>query len=141
MHNEVLQVALLAWLLAQLLKAAIASYRDGYFSWERLLGSGGMPSSHSAFVVALSTAVGMKEGWTSPLTAVTIVFSLIIMYDAAGVRRAAGEQAKVLNEIMNEITTSQSLRGERLKELIGHTPFEVIAGAVLGVALAVWRLS
>ncbi|NLW16128.1 MAG: divergent PAP2 family protein [Firmicutes bacterium] len=139
-HNEVLQTALLAWLVAQVLKTLLFWHQEGRFNAGRFVGSGGMPSSHSALVVALFTGVGLREGWTSTITAITLVFALIVMYDAAGVRRAAGKQARVLNKIVNELAANKPLREERLKELLGHTPFEVIVGAILGAAIAVWRL-
>lgn len=127
---------MLAWLIAQVLKAAITWVREGFFSLERLTGAGGMPSSHSAFVIALAVGVGMRAGWESPLAAATVVFSLIVMYDAAGVRRAAGKQARVLNKIITELAAGKHFKEERLKELLGHTPVEVISGAVLGLVVA-----
>lgn len=139
-HNEVLQVALLAWLVAQLAKTLLYWRQEGRFSLERMVGSGGMPSSHSALVVSLFTGVGLCEGWGAPLTAITFVFATIVMYDAAGVRRAAGKQARVLNKIINELAANKPLREEYLKELLGHTPFEVIVGALLGIVIAMWRL-
>lgn len=139
-NNEVLQVALLAWLVAQVAKTLLYWRQEKHFSVERFVGSGGMPSSHSALVVALLTGVGLREGWSSTITAVTFVFAVIVMYDAAGVRRSAGKQARVLNKIVNELAANKPLREERLKELLGHTPFEVIVGAILGAAIAVWRL-
>jgi hypothetical protein len=139
-HNEVLQVALLAWLVAQVAKTLLYWRQEGRFSLERLVGSGGMPSSHSALAVALLTGVGLREGWSATITAVTFVFAVIVMYDAAGVRRSAGKQARVLNKIVNELAANKPLREERLKELLGHTPFEVIIGALLGIVIALWRL-
>lgn len=138
--NEVLQAALLAWLVAQIAKTLLYWSWEKRFSFERLVGSGGMPSSHSALVVALLTGVGIREGWDSTLTGITFVFAAVVMYDAAGVRRAAGKQARVLNKIVNELAAHQPLREERLKELLGHTPFEVIIGAILGAVIAAWRL-
>jgi acid phosphatase family membrane protein YuiD len=104
-----------------------------------LVRTGGMPSSHSASVSALSTCVGLNEGFTSTLFAVTLFFSLIVMYDAAGLRRAAGKQAEILNRLVDHHYPRQPVREERLLELLGHTPLEVLVGAVLGVAYAlVW---
>ncbi len=137
--NEVLQAALLAWVVAQGAKTLLYWYKEGRLSLARFVGAGGMPSSHSALVVALFTAVGLKEGWDNPLTGITLVFALIVMYDAAGVRRAAGKQARVLNKIVNELAANKPLREERLKELLGHTPFEVIVGAILGAMIAIWH--
>lgn len=135
-RNQILQAALLSWLIAQVLKATITWIREGFFSLERLVGSGGMPSSHSAFVIALAAGVGSRAGWESPVAAATVVFSLIVMYDAAGVRRAAGKQARVLNKIITELAAGKQFNEERLKELLGHTPVEVISGAVLGLVVA-----
>lgn len=135
-RNQILQAALISWFIAQVLKVGIAWVREGSFSLERLVGSGGMPSSHSAFVIALAAGVGLKAGWESPVTAVTVVFSLIVMYDAAGVRRAAGKQARVLNKIIIELAAGKQVKEERLKELLGHTPVEVISGALLGLVVA-----
>lgn len=98
-----------------------------------------MPSSHSAFVTSLATGVGLVEGFDSTLFALAAVFALIVMYDAAGVRRAAGKQARVLNAIIEDLNRRE-LHPERLRELLGHTPVEVVAGARLGVLVAIWRL-
>ncbi|MEL6246447.1 MAG: divergent PAP2 family protein, partial [Cyanobacteria bacterium J06627_15] len=92
--------------------------------------------SHSALVTALAMGVGQTLGWASPAFAVTSVFAVIVMYDAAGVRQAAGKQAKVLNQIVDELFTEHELQEDRLKELLGHTPVQVIAGSMLGVAIA-----
>ncbi len=103
-----------------------------------------MPSSHAAAVSALSTAVGMKEGFTSTLFGVTLYFSLVIMYDAAGLRRAAGRQAALLNRLIDEHFSHPEADTQRLMELLGHTPFEVAIGALVGIAAAfawVWYLS
>ncbi len=135
LHNRILVASTLAWLIAQLLKFFGTFIREGRFSAERLFGAGGMPSSHSAFVVTLAVGVGQSVGWDQPLTAVTIVFSMIVMYDAAGVRRAAGKQARVLNRIIHDLAESKQFKEERLKELLGHTPFEVISGALLGIMI------
>ncbi len=99
-----------------------------------------MPSSHSALVTALTTGVGLRDGFDSSLFALAVVFALVVMYDAAGVRRAAGgKQARVLNAIIEDLNRRQ-LHPERLRELLGHTPFEVLVGALLGIIIAVWRL-
>ncbi len=98
-----------------------------------------MPSSHSALVTALTTGLGIQEGFDSAIFALAVVFSLVVMYDAAGVRRAAGKQARVLNAIIEDLNRRQ-LHPERLRELLGHTPFEVLVGALLGIIVAVWRL-
>jgi len=97
-----------------------------------------MPSSHSSFVVGLMTAVGLVHGWDSSIFAIAFVFALVVMYDAAGVRRAVGKQAVIINQIIEDWHTKKNkpLNEKRLKELIGHTPVEVIAGATLGIIIA-----
>jgi acid phosphatase family membrane protein YuiD len=126
-------IALTAGLLAQLSKflAHIVIFRKVNFT--RLVATGGMPSAHSASVAALSTAVAFREGAESTLFAVTLFFSLVIMYDAAGLRRAAGMQARVLNRIVEDHYAHRGHLPERMSELLGHTPFEVFVGAALGV--------
>lgn len=105
----------------------------------RFFGAGGMPSTHSALSVCVAVTIGFKEGWDSTLFALALIISFIIMADAAGVRRATGEQAKVLNKIILEFFEERKIRDKRLKELVGHTPFEVIVGAFIGVITA-WIL-
>lgn len=137
--NRVLMTSLLAWAVAQLLKIVSWRITRGKLNFKRLVEPGGMPSSHSAFVTALATGIGLTEGLDSTLFALAVVFALVVMYDAAGVRRAAGKQAKVLNSIIEDLNRRE-LHPERLKELLGHTPVEVVAGALLGILVAVWRL-
>lgn len=136
LYNNILWVSLLAWFIAQLLKVAITLIFNKKFDIRRFIGAGGMPSSHSALVVSLATSIGKFEGYDSPIFALALTFSLIVMYDAAGVRRAAGKQAAVLNEILKQIQTGKSVSEDKLKELIGHTPVEVIAGALLGFLIS-----
>ncbi len=135
-QNKVLIIAILAWFVAQILKVLITLVKEKKFDFTRFVGSGGMPSSHSSFSMALTTSIGKMYGWSSPLFAVSLSFSLIVMYDAAGVRRAAGKQAEILNKIVHDIHDNKKITEERLKELIGHTPKEVIMGALLGVIMA-----
>lgn len=136
-QNPILNASLLAWLVAQVLKVLTHLLRKRRLDFRRLIGAGGMPSSHSSFVTALATGVGIEEGWRSPIAALALVFALIVMYDAAGVRYAAGQQAIILNHIVDEYFTEGRIQQKRLKELIGHTPIEVIAGAALGFLIAV----
>lgn len=110
--------------------------RDGTVNFKRLVELGGMPSAHSASVAALTTGVALEQGVHSPLFGVTAFFSLIMMYDAAGIRRSAGRQAEVLNRIVDDLKIARRVPEERLLELLGHTPFEVIVGAALGIAFA-----
>ncbi len=102
----------------------------------RIFGAGGMPSTHSALSVSVAVSIGYKEGWESTIFALALTTAIIVMADAAGVRRATGEQAKVLNRIIIEFFEEIKIRDERLKEFIGHTPFEVIVGAIIGLIIA-----
>lgn len=139
--NRVLGVSLLAWLIAQVLKVAILLIKTHRLHLSRLVGSGGMPSSHAAFVVGLTFAIGFEQGFETPLFALSAVFAMVVMYDAAGVRRAAGIQAKLLNRLVVEVIEEhKKLDYEVLKELLGHTPVEVIAGAVVGAMTAAWLI-
>ena len=136
--NKILQTSVLAWFLAQIIKVIIGLLTTKQFDFTRLFGSGGMPSSHAAFTVSLATAVGLEAGFNSRIFAVTAAFAFVVMYDATGVRRSAGEQARILNRIVESMGNGDvSETGKKLKELLGHTPFEVFAGAVLGIVIAV----
>ncbi|MEM8610519.1 MAG: divergent PAP2 family protein [Cyanobacteria bacterium P01_H01_bin.105] len=132
-QNHVLVVSLVACLSAQLLKLVIEVIVHHQLNFRVLVETGGMPSSHSALVTALTCGIGQTIGWSSPAFAVTSVFAVIVMYDAAGVRQAAGKQARVLNQIVDEFFNDHEFQEDRLKELLGHTPVQVIAGAALGV--------
>ena len=132
LHNQILLVSLLACFTAQGLKALIELIRDGKVSLRYLVSSGGMPSAHSALVGALATGVGLQMGWSSAEFAIAALFAVIVMYDAAGVRQAAGKQARILNQIIDEMfQEGKEFNEERLKELIGHTPFQVLVGLSL----------
>lgn len=133
--NRYFWVPLFTGLFAQILKALLFALQRRRFDFRWLITTGGMPSSHSASVMALSTLVGLREGWGSPLFGVTLYFSVIVMYDAAGLRRAAGKQAAILNRIVDELSRTHAVPQERLMELLGHTPLEVLAGALLGVVV------
>jgi len=102
----------------------------------RFFGAGGMPSTHSALSMSVAVSIGYREGWDSALFALASVFTIVVMADAAGVRRATGEQAKVLNKLMLIFFKENRVKSERMQELIGHTPFEVIVGAIIGLAIA-----
>lgn len=135
-HNTILISAITAWLVAQLIKVIINFLVHRSFDLYFLISSGGFPSSHAATVSALAFGIGKYYGWDSPIFAVATVFALIVMYDAAGVRREAGKQAEVLNQLVEGLYQQMSdLSQERLKELIGHTPFEVFAGAIVGIVV------
>jgi acid phosphatase family membrane protein YuiD len=137
LDNHVLLIALFACVLAQALKLIFELLRHGKVSFRTLVETGGMPSAHSALVTALATGVGQTSGWASGEFAVAFVFAVIVMYDAAGVRQAAGKQARILNQIVDELFREDSKFNEdRLKELLGHTPVQVIAGSALGVMVS-----
>jgi len=132
LKNGPILAAILAWAIAQTTKIALTFFKTDKMDWSRAYGSGGMPSSHSALVMALAFNLGKTQGFDSPFFAVAIVLVMIVMYDAAGVRRAAGKQAELLNQLIHH----QGFRTtEQLKELLGHTPLEVIAGAILGIVI------
>ncbi len=136
--NKMLISAVLGWFAAQFLKVIFVLIREKKFDVRRFVGSGGMPSSHSAFVIALTTAVGYETGLNSAPFAICVVLAFVVMYDASGVRRASGQQAEILNKIIENFGTENlEITGKRLKELIGHTPFEVFAGALVGIIVAV----
>ncbi len=134
--NEIFIVAFIAWFIAQLIKVILTLIIDKKLDISRLIGSGGFPSSHTAFVMGMSTAIGLKLGFDSVLYAISFAMSLVVMYDASGVRRAVGKQAETLNTIIEDLYAHKQIADDKLKELIGHTPFEVLAGALLGVIIA-----
>lgn len=140
-NNRIFWTAILAWFIAQTLKVIHTLIIDKHFNVSRFVGSGGMPSSHSSIVTSLSTAIGLEHGWDSGLFALSLCFALIVMYDAAGVRNAVGKQAVILNRVIEDLQHKnfKQLRSDsenRLKELVGHTPVEVLAGAILGIIVA-----
>ncbi|MCT7949103.1 divergent PAP2 family protein [Ancylothrix sp. C2] len=137
LNNHVLMVALFSCVLAQVLKVFVELAKHGKVNLRSLVTTGGMPSAHSAFVTSLATGVGQTLGWETAEFAIAAIFAIIVMYDAAGVRQAAGKQARVLNQIIDEFFQEHPEFNEnRLKELLGHTPFQVIVGLVLGVAIS-----
>ncbi|MFH1429636.1 MAG: divergent PAP2 family protein [Candidatus Margulisiibacteriota bacterium] len=136
LHNKALVAAIMASVVAQVLKLFTYYIQEHRINFRHLVTTGGMPSSHTAMVCALATSIGMLHGWKSSEFAIAFVFSSIVMYDAAGVRRAAGKQAKILNQIMDDVVNRGRITGGKLTELIGHTPLEVFAGAILGVLIA-----
>ncbi|GAB4231328.1 MAG: divergent PAP2 family protein [Stanieria sp.] len=136
-HNQILLVAILACFTAQGFKVIIELIRNRKVNFRYLVTTGGMPSAHSALVGALATSIGKTMGWSSPEFAIACLFAVIVMYDAAGVRQAAGKQAKLLNQIVDEIfQEGHNVNEERLKELLGHTPFQVLVGLILGISIS-----
>ena len=136
--NHILFVGFCSWLMAQGLKVLLTFIIQRKLDLSRMVGLGGMPSSHSAFLCAVSMAIGFQEGFVSAIFALSVCITLVVMTDAAGVRQAAGKQAAVLNRIIDDmIHEGKGLDEEKLKELIGHTPVQVFAGALLGILVGV----
>ncbi len=135
--NKIIGISALAWLIAQVIKIIIDLIKSKTIDWRLITSSGGMPSSHSSFVTSLATSVGIIRGFDSLEFAITFVLCMVVMYDAAGVRRAAGKQAAVINDIADIMENYGFQMDENLKELLGHTPVEVAAGAILGITLSI----
>lgn len=132
--NYMIQCAFLGWFTAQALKVVLCLLFNRRLDVALFFSSGGMPSSHSASVCAMAAAIAKSQGVDNPIFALALLFAFIVMYDASGVRRASGEHAKIINKLVQSITSNNEVGMEsNLKELIGHTPLEVIAGACLGV--------
>ncbi len=136
-RNQVLVAALLGWFIAQTLKLPIHYFRYKRWSWALWFSAGGMPSSHSSLITATTLACGLYEGFDSPVFALAFAVSMVILYDAAGVRRQAGIHAQRINALIEEFFSGHPISQERLKEVLGHTPREVLAGMGLGIAIAV----
>jgi acid phosphatase family membrane protein YuiD len=136
--NRVFQATFIVWVAAQVLKFFIELLYRRRVNFHLLTTAGGMPSSHSASVSALATAIAIREGVNSSLFVVSLLFAVVTMYDAAGVRRAASIQAHILNQIIEELFQGHPISENKLRELLGHTPVEVFAGMVLGIAGAWW---
>jgi len=126
---------LVAWSIAQAAKLLLTSYRQKRLNLRVLAATGGMPSSHSAIVMGLTTAVGKYAEVTSAPFAIALIFTFVVMYDAAGLRRAAGRQAEVLNRLVEDLVHMRGVQEQRLRELLGHTPLEVIVGALIGLVV------
>lgn len=133
--NPALLAGLIAWLIAQAIKFVVAFIQTKRIDVTKFVSSGGMPSAHASSTIALAVTIGIREGFGSSLFAIAAVLTLVVMYDAAGVRRAAGKQAAVINEIIELIKLHKHIE-PKLKELLGHTPVEVLAGALLGIVVA-----
>jgi acid phosphatase family membrane protein YuiD len=132
-HNPTFLSALCGWFASQLIKFTWHLITKKEIDFRYMISTGGMPSAHSATVSALATSVGIREGVSSSIFAVTLAFALIVMFDAQSVRRAAGQQARLLNQIVAEIFKEHHFSKHKLAELLGHTRLEVLAGAALGV--------
>ena len=131
--NKYIYIPLLVWFFIQLFKVIWDLVETKKFNFKRIIGAGGMPSSHSAVVMCLSVMVGKEYGFGSSVFALALIFAIVVMYDAAGVRRAAGKQAALLNKIVDTPGLSLPQVQERLVEVLGHTPTQVFIGAIIGI--------
>ena len=134
--NRILMTTLSAWLIAQTVKVVTGIVREKKFDFRWFVGTGGMPSSHAAGASCLATAIGLEYGFSSVYFALAASFAIVVMFDAQGVRRASGKQARILNKIMEDIYWEGRMQENRLRELMGHTPVEVIVGFLIGVSIA-----
>ncbi len=138
--NRILLSAFLAWSLAQVVKVPLTFIQRGEWDWSLVFSAGGMPSSHSALVTGVSFGIGLQHGFDSALFAIASVVAMIVIYDATGVRRHAGDHARVLNLMIDELLTGHPLAERELKEVLGHTPREVLGGVALGILVSVLML-
>ena len=134
-QNRILLISIFSCFLAQFIK--IFTGKEKRIDFKRIIISGGMPSSHSSFVTSLAMLVGFDKGFASTEFAITAVFAIIVMYDASGVRRAVGKQAEILNQIVDDFFHGKFDQHKKLKELVGHTPKEVLFGALLGIIIGI----
>ena len=135
--NKYIIVPLVLWFFIQTFKVIGDLVTTKKFNFKRILGAGGMPSSHSAVVTSLAVLIGKNQGFNSPIFALAVIFAFVVMYDAAGVRRAAGKQAQLLNKIVNTPGLSGVQVQEKLVEVLGHTPVQVFVGALLGIIVGI----
>ncbi|MGD0336249.1 MAG: divergent PAP2 family protein [Candidatus Omnitrophota bacterium] len=135
-RNKILMVTMFSWIIAQTIKVILGIIRQRKFDFRWFVGTGGMPSSHVAGASCLATATGLEYGFDSIYFALAATFAIVVMFDAQGVRRATGRQARILNKITEDIYWQGRIEEKRLRELIGHTPVEVIAGFLLGIVIA-----
>ena len=135
--NKYLLAPLILWFCIQSFKVLQELITTKKFNFKRIIGAGGMPSSHSAISMCIATMIGKSEGFDSSIFALALIFSLVVMYDAAGVRRAAGKQAKLLNKIIETPGLSNVQVQEKLVVVLGHTPIQVFVGAILGIAVGI----
>ena len=133
--NKFLYVPLIVWFCIQVFKVITDLVKTKKFNFKRIMGAGGMPSSHSAVVTCLAAMVGKSQGFDTPIFAMAVIFAMVVMYDAAGVRRAAGKQASLLNKIVETPGLSGVQVQEKLVEVLGHTPFQVVVGAIIGITV------
>ncbi len=134
--NPALIAAVTAWAIAQIVKVPLDYRYTRTWNWSLLLRAGGMPSSHSAIVAGVTHAIGLYSGFDTPLFALAFVLSMIVIYDATGIRRQAGKHAQIINQMITDLATGHPLKQEQLREVLGHTPLEAVAGTLLGLAVA-----
>jgi hypothetical protein len=135
-RNYVLISSLIAWGIAQALKVPLEYLRTHKWNWSLLFRAGGLPSSHSALVTAVAHSIGLFYGFDQPLFALAATLAIIVIYDATGIRRQAGKHAELINAMIDDLTSGHPLEGEKLLEVLGHTPLEALAGVILGLAVA-----
>ncbi len=134
-QNKYIYVPALTWIGIQIFKVLYELYKTKKFNFKRIMGAGGMPSSHTGVVVSLATLIGKSEGVGSPIFALSLIFAFVVMYDAAGVRRAAGKQAHLLNQLIETPGLTGLQVQEKLVEVLGHSPIQVFVGAIIGVVM------
>ena len=137
--NKILIIAAFTWAIAQILKVVVILVQERRIAWNYFVNSGGMPSAHTATVCALCTAIAMTVGMSSIYFSISVVLAVIVMYDAASVRQSVGQHSAVLNRIVKEFSFNSTTKvnlGKEFREFIGHTPFQVFIGALLGVLIA-----
>lgn len=141
-QNHALIGALLAWGIANVIKVPIEFMQTHRWNWALIVQMGGMPSSHTALVVGVTHGIGLSAGFNSPVFALAFAFSMIIIYDATGIRRQAGKHAELINAMINDLAAGHPLKEEQLREVLGHSPMEVLGGLVLGILVAqiTWML-
>lgn len=137
LENHALLTALIAWLMAQILKPPLEYLRKGKWNWGYLVSAGGMPSSHSALMVGATLGIGLHEGFDTGLFALAVAMTMIVIYDAAGVRREAGRHAEKINILIEELLSGHPISDKELREVLGHTPLEVTGGIFLGIVVAI----
>jgi len=131
--NHIVYAVVIAWLIAQTIKVLLGIIIQKRFDFRWFVGTGGVPSAHAAGVTALASSVGLYKGFESTYFAIALLFAIVVLFDAQGVRRASGKQAEILNKILDDIYWKKKIQEDRLKELLGHTPMEVITGVAIGV--------
>jgi acid phosphatase family membrane protein YuiD len=136
LSNHVLLTALIAWALSQTLKVPLNYLQTRSWNWALLFTVGGMPSSHSALMTATAHAIGLHIGFDSALYALSIAIAMVVTYDATGVRQQAGKHAEIINTMIHDLATGHPLKGEQLREVLGHTPLQVVGGVLMGLTVA-----